>query len=124
MPRAESGSPMSVALGQLRSQTATDGEFQRAVSFLLAKAVELSEARHGVFDPSLFRLQRSQERFKTAIGCYAAVVPCLAALGYELSDDCDEFLLPGQLTDSHDSADRTLAGVISELRASVPGTVC
>ena len=54
MPRGESGSAISVALEQLRNQT-TDVEFQRAVSFLLAKATELRGARHDVFDSSLFR---------------------------------------------------------------------
>ncbi len=108
-----------MALGELRNQT-TDNEFQRAVSFLLAKARELRDARGGVLDPALFRLQCSSPSFRTAIGRYAAVVPCLAALGFELTDDCDEFLLPGQLLGADGAADPALAAVISELRSSIP----
>ena len=40
------------------------------------------------------------------------------ALGYELSDECDEFLLPGQLVDADDD---TLAAMIVELRAFANG---
>lgn len=118
MPRADSGSQISVALGELRSQT-TNGEFQRAVSFLVDKATELRNARGGVLDPTMFRLQCSSPSFRAAIGRYAAAAPCLGALGFELSDACEEFLLPGQL---EEGAADTLATVISELLSSVPGS--
>eukprot|EP01046_Picozoa_sp_COSAG06_P097443 COSAG06_NODE_43555_length_371_cov_0.569853_1_plen_105_part_10 len=104
MPRSDAGSAIGAALLQLRGQT-TDPEYQRAVSFLLARATALRDARAGVYDMSAFRLQ-CDASFGAAIGRYAAVIPCLAALDFELTDSCDEFLLPAESLDTGRSNDQ------------------
>ena len=119
MPRSDAGSAIGAALLQLRGQT-TEPEYQRAVSFLLARATARRDARAGVYDMSAFRLQ-CDASFGAAIGRYAAAIPCLAALGFELTDSCDEFLLPAESLDTGRSNDQAIHAIIEELQASSSG---
>ena len=91
MPRAAEAAEdpaLAAALEQLRSQT-TAAELRAALGYLVARAAALRDDAGGAGGAPL---PRSAD-FDSVIGRFAAVLPCLAALGYEPGGE-GEFVLP------------------------------
>ena len=91
MPRAAEAAEdpaLAAALEQLRSQT-TAAELRAALAYLVARAAALRDDAGGAGGAPL---PRSAD-FNSVIGRFAAVLPCLAALGYEPGGE-GEFVLP------------------------------